>query len=142
MELVRSLSLNARKQAYMLSEDPNLRRLMYIIYADDWIIGIRGTAQDATEILTKVTNYCHSIGLKVSQEKTKITKLRTAKALFLGVEFSRSNNTKYTKVNSRSTTRRIPLNLRMTALAFAQEQLRSCAAAQPQKPLSLELSKN
>lgn len=35
MELVRSLSLNARKHRYMLFEDPNLRRLMYIRYADD-----------------------------------------------------------------------------------------------------------
>jgi len=34
----------------MLFEDPNLRRLMYIRFADDRIIGIRGTAQDAKEI--------------------------------------------------------------------------------------------
>jgi group II intron reverse transcriptase/maturase len=114
-ELVRSLSLNAIKHSYMLFEDPNLRRLMYIRYADDWIIGIRGTAQDAKEILKKVTDYCYSIGLTVSQEKTKITNLRSAKALFLGVELSRSNTTKYTKVNSSSSTSRVSLNLRMTA---------------------------
>ena len=41
--------LNARIQSYMLFEDPNFRRLMYIKYADDWIIGIRVTAQDAKE---------------------------------------------------------------------------------------------
>jgi hypothetical protein len=115
MELVRSLSLNAIKHSYMLFEDPNFRRLMYIRYADDWILGIRGTAQDAKENLTKVTDYCHSIGLKVSQDKSKITNLRSAKAFILGVELSRSNTTKYTKVNSSSSTRRIPLNLRMTA---------------------------
>jgi hypothetical protein len=50
MEQVRSLSLNALKHSYMLFEDPNLRRLMYIRFADDRIIGIRGTAQDAKEI--------------------------------------------------------------------------------------------
>lgn len=115
MKLVRTLTLLARNYTFMDFEDPNFRRLMYLRYADDWIIGIRGTAQDAKNLLAKVSDYCNSIGLKMNLEKTKITNLRTSKALFLGVELSRTNTTKFTKVKSSSSTRRLPLNLRMTA---------------------------
>jgi len=135
MELVRKYTLLARNYTFMDFEDPNFRRLMYLRYADDWIIGIRGTAQDTNNILVKVSDYCSSIGLKVNQEKTKITNLRRSKALFLGVELSRSNTTKYTKVKSSSSTRRLPLNLRMTApIAFIIKKLTDTGFILKNKP--------
>lgn len=115
MELVHHLSIEARKFSSINFEDPNFRRLMYLRYADDWIIGIRGTQKDTLEILEKVSNFCESIGLTVSQTKTKITNLNNSKALFLGVELSRSNVTKFARDRLSSSTKRVARNLRLTA---------------------------
>jgi len=118
LELVRKLSVEARAHNYIDFEDPNLRRLTYMRYADDWIIGIKGKLQDTKDILAKVTEYCEGIGLRVSPDKTKITNLNQNKALFLGVEISRSSNfvTKFTRVTSSSSTKKYnSRQLRMTA---------------------------
>ena len=119
MKLVHDLSMVARRHSFMNFEDPNFRRLMYLRYADDWIIGVRGTLKETQEILKLVSDFCTSIGLTVCQKKTKITNLSTSKALFLGVELSRSNTMKFSRVKSssrpRPTTKRLGLRLRMTA---------------------------
>lgn len=115
MELVHNLSIEARKFSSINFEDPNFRRLMYLRYADDWIIGIRGTQKDTIEILEKVSHFCDSIGLTVSQTKTKITNLNNSKALFLGVELSRSNVTKFARDRLSSSTKRVARNIRLTA---------------------------
>ena len=57
IESVRKLSLEARAHTYIDFEDPNLRRLTYLRFADDWIIGIRGQLQDTKDIFAKVTEY-------------------------------------------------------------------------------------
>jgi len=113
--LVRDLAIEAKKYSFVDFNDTEYRRLMYTRYADDWIIGIRGTHSDALMILDKVSEFCSNIGLKVSPDKTKITNLRTSKGLFLGVELSRSNHTKFSRVVISSSTKRLPLNLRLTA---------------------------
>jgi group II intron reverse transcriptase/maturase len=138
MKLVHDLSMVARRHSFMNFEDQNFRRLMYLRYADDWIIGVRGTLKETQEILKIVSDFCTSIGLTVCQQKTKITNLSTSKALFLGVELSRSNTMKFSRVKSSSwlvglglgiafarprprpypdlpTTKRLGLRLRMTA---------------------------
>jgi group II intron reverse transcriptase/maturase len=125
MKLVQDLSMEARKHNFMNFEDPNLRRLFYLRYEDDWIIGVRGTLKDCKDILKKVSDFCSSIGLTVPQKNTKITNLSTSKALFLGVELSRSNTIKFSKDKSRSTTKRQGLRLRMTApIAIIKKKLK------------------
>jgi group II intron reverse transcriptase/maturase len=112
--LVRSLSLEARKIPHMLFNDDSFRRLKYIRYADDWIIGVRGTLKETELILENVKIYCETIGLEISETKTKLTNLQKSKALFLGTELSRSNVRKYSRVSSSSSTKRLPLGLRLT----------------------------
>jgi group II intron reverse transcriptase/maturase len=102
MKLVHDLSMVAIRHSFMNLEDQNFRRLMYLRYADDWIIGVRGTLKETQEILKIVSDFCTSIGLTVCQQKTKITNLSTSKALFLGVELSRSNTMKFSRVKSSS----------------------------------------
>jgi hypothetical protein len=58
--------------------------LMYIRYADDWIVAINGSYNEAADILNKIKLYCLSRGLTVSDEKTKITNAYKDKILFLG----------------------------------------------------------
>lgn len=81
---------NLRKVPSVDFSDPLYKRLSYVRYADDWIIGIRGSYKDALNILSKVKDYCANIGLTVNMEKTKITSINLDRALFLGVNISRS----------------------------------------------------
>lgn len=69
---------------------------------------------DTKLILEKITKFCGSIGLTVSPTKTKITNLQSSKALFLGVELSRSNTEKYARITSSSSLKRVGKGLRLT----------------------------
>lgn len=91
------------------------KRLSYIRYADDWIVGIRGTLQEAKEILNKISLFCASIGLTVSESKTKITAINTDPALFLGTSISRSNHRSHSKMGTMRRLRRNNLGLRFEA---------------------------
>lgn len=84
MDTVKKLAVKLRKSTNL--EDPDFKRLNYVRYADDWIIAIRGPYSEAKSILEKVSDFSASIGLKVSERKTKITDVRVEKALFLGTE--------------------------------------------------------
>jgi group II intron reverse transcriptase/maturase len=65
--------------------DPNYRRLHYVRYADDFIIGTIGTHEDAIEIKNRVSEFLHnSLGLELNPEKTKVTHLSKGSIEFLG----------------------------------------------------------
>ena len=66
--------------------DPNYRRLNYVRYADDWLVGFSGPKAEAEEIKTKVREYLKTIGLTLTEEKTLITNAYTEAAKFLGYE--------------------------------------------------------
>jgi hypothetical protein len=73
--------------------DPNFKRLVYVRYADDWVIGIRGSLKEAETILSRVSIFLKTeLSLEVNMEKSKITHLKEAKALFLGVLIGRSHH--------------------------------------------------
>jgi len=95
MERVKQLSKEYRTLPGIDYFDPTYKRLFYVRYADDWIIGIRGNYTDACEILDKVTNFCSQIGLTVNKDKTKITAINQEKAVFLGTYIKRSHHTKF-----------------------------------------------
>jgi group II intron reverse transcriptase/maturase len=67
--------------------DPKFKRIHYTRYADDWIILVAGSHEDALRIKTRVAEFLLTkLGLTLSDSKTKITHLRSEKAKFLGVE--------------------------------------------------------
>jgi len=73
--------------------DPNSKRLIYVRYADDWVIGIRGSFEESRNILDKVSEFLKNVlALKVSTTKSQITHLPSSKALFLGVYIGRSHH--------------------------------------------------
>jgi len=92
--------------------DSEYKRLCYVRYADDWVIGIRGSHQEALQILKKVSNFCSEIGLKVSDTKTHITNLNLKSALFLGTKIFRSNYRRFSRIG---TTKKNKLSLRFEA---------------------------
>lgn len=73
--------------------DPNYRRLRYVRYADDFILGFAGPRHEAEEIKGKLQLFLRDeLKLTLSPEKTLITHARTKKARFLGYELCISHN--------------------------------------------------
>jgi group II intron reverse transcriptase/maturase len=68
-------------------EDPNYRRLRYVRYADDWLLGFAGPRSEAEEIKGQIGQFLHDVlKLELSEEKTLITHARTQRARFLNHE--------------------------------------------------------
>ncbi len=66
--------------------DKNYRRLVYVRYADDFIIGVIRSAKEALEVKDKVNNFLASnLLLNVSPTKNKLVRASKQKAKFLGV---------------------------------------------------------
>src|SRR3954467_4642048 len=78
--------------------DPDYRRLRYIRYADDHLLGFAGTKAEAEEIKTELATFLHDeLKLTLSTEKTVITHARTHKARFLGYDiWTRQEDSKRT----------------------------------------------
>ena len=72
--------------------DGSYRRLKYIRYADDFILGVIGSKEDALRIKEDIKSFLsESLALELSEEKTLIT--HTGKsAKFLGYEFTVTRN--------------------------------------------------
>jgi group II intron reverse transcriptase/maturase len=61
--------------------------LVYVRYADDWIIGISGPKAIAVYFRQKIKSFFHYyLKLKLSESQTKITHIKTDKIRFLGFE--------------------------------------------------------
>src|SRR5574341_1396589 len=66
---------------------PHFRRLWYVRYADDWLLGFSGPRAEAEAIKGQLTAFLRdTLKLTLSDEKTLITHARTASARFLGYE--------------------------------------------------------
>ena len=78
--------------------DPNYRRLRYIRYADDFLLGFIGPKTEAGAIKDEIGDYLQELGLTLSDEKTFITHATSDRARFLGYDITVSmSNTKRTK---------------------------------------------
>src|SRR2546425_2905475 len=80
-----------RKQAQKLPSqdmnDPDYRRLRYVRYADDFLLGYIGPKSEAEEIKQQLKEYLQEeLKLELSEAKTLITHARTEVARFLGYE--------------------------------------------------------
>ena len=94
--------------------DPNFKKLVYVRYADDWIIGVRGSYSDCMEILSKIKAFLkEELKLNLSESKTLITNANNGKALFLGTHVFRSRHQTYTKY--RGTLKRAGREIRLEA---------------------------
>ncbi len=73
--------------------DPGYRRIRYLRYADDWLIGWSGPRSEAEEIKRQVGAFLkETLHLTLSEEKTLITHARTHPAKFLGYNIVVLNN--------------------------------------------------
>ena len=85
-----------RSMPYGDTEDPDYRRLRYIRYADDFLLGFAGPKEEADEIKIRLGRFLQdNLKLELSDTKTLVTHGRTQAARFLGYEVNvQQNDTK------------------------------------------------
>ena len=68
-------------------DDPGYRRLRYVRYADDALLGFAGPKAEAEEIKSRLAAFLHDdLRLELNEDKTLLTHARTGAASFLGYE--------------------------------------------------------
>jgi group II intron reverse transcriptase/maturase len=77
----------ARRMPSQDPDDPDYRRLRYVRYADDFLLGFAGPRSEAEEIKRQVGQFLREqLKLELADDKTLITHARTEAARFLGYE--------------------------------------------------------
>ena len=90
---VRELRKQLRSLPSQDPHDPGYRRLRYIRYADDHLLGFTGPKAEAEEIKARLARFLRDdLKLELSQDKTLITHARTGAARFLGYEITVQHN--------------------------------------------------
>jgi group II intron reverse transcriptase/maturase len=94
-------------------EDPDFRRLRYVRYADDFLLGFIGPKAEAEEIKAKLKQFlADNLQLELSTEKTLVTHAATQAAQFLGYEIvTRHDDSKHDPTGRRSLNRQIGLRI-------------------------------
>ncbi|HEV2121577.1 MAG TPA: reverse transcriptase domain-containing protein, partial [Chloroflexota bacterium] len=78
-----------RQQPSVLLDDPDYRRLRYLRYADDFLLGFTGPRSEAEAIREQLAVFLRDeLRLELSPTKTLITHGRTEAARFLGYDLS------------------------------------------------------
>ena len=93
--------------------DPNYRRLRYVRYADDFVMGFSGPKAEAGQIKESLETFLHaSLKLELSREKTLITHATSQAAGFLGYELvNQQANDKLDRSGRRKVNGRIGLRV-------------------------------
>jgi group II intron reverse transcriptase/maturase len=84
--------------------DPDFRRLRYVRYADDTLLGFAGPKAEAQEIKDQLRVFlADQLKLEFSEDKTLITHAQTERASFLGYEILRfQGDTRHDRFGRRS----------------------------------------
>jgi group II intron reverse transcriptase/maturase len=92
LEEAKRLRRQAQQMPSRDPNDPEFRRLWYVRYADDWLLGFSGPREEAEAIKAQLNEFLgETLKLKLSDEKTLITNARTQSARFLGYEVVTQN---------------------------------------------------
>lgn len=98
-QAVRELQAQRRRLPSQDPNDPDYRRLRYVRYADDWLLGFAGPRHEAEQIKTKIQQFLRDeLKLELSESKTLITHATSQAARFLGYEIrTQQADTKITR---------------------------------------------
>jgi len=111
-EQARSLRKQAQRMPSLDVNDPDFRRLKYVRYADDFLLGFIGTKAEAEEIKRQLQQFLHEeLKLELSEAKTLITHARSEAARFLGYEVTTLQENRKRIANRRSINGRIGLRV-------------------------------
>lgn len=88
-KLVSKMAREVKRLPTQNPTDPNYRRLKYVRYADDFLLGFVGPKAEAEEIKQRIGGFLRdTLKLDLSEEKTLLTHASTAAARFLGYAIS------------------------------------------------------
>lgn len=74
---IKKLALQKRTIPSVDTHDPKFRRIMYLRYADDFVVLITGTSDEAAMIKTRIADILQKrCGLDLNQDKTAITAIK------------------------------------------------------------------
>lgn len=97
---IRELSERQKRLAASDPLDPTYRRLFYVRYADDYLIGLIGNKQEAEILLREVKTFLNTnLKLEISEEKSGIHHAKEGTA-FLGYVVQNYTSEKTVKVHS------------------------------------------
>lgn len=86
---IKTLEMELKNIPYYDPDDNSYKRIRYVRYADDFLIGIIGTEEDAQRIKRRVGKFLkEELELELSEEKTLVTPV-TNRAKFLGFEITK-----------------------------------------------------
>jgi group II intron reverse transcriptase/maturase len=86
---VRELRKQRRGLPSQDPRDPGYRRLRYIRYADDHLLGFTGPRAEAEQVKARLAQFLREdLKLELNEDKTVITHGRTEAAMFLGYEIT------------------------------------------------------
>ncbi len=86
-ERAEELRKQAQTMPSYMTNDPSYRRLKYVRYADDFLLGFIGPRSEAEEIKQQLRKFLQEeLKLELSEEKTLITHAMSKAAKFLGYE--------------------------------------------------------
>ena len=60
-----------------------LSNFLYVRYADDWVVLCNGTKAQALAMKEELKEVLHHMGLKLSEEKTKVTHITHGSLIFI-----------------------------------------------------------
>jgi group II intron reverse transcriptase/maturase len=87
LERIKALWRAMKRYPSQNPDDPGYRRLRYVRYADDFLLGFAGPLVEAHQIKERISTFLATeLKLTLSAEKTLITHAQTGRARFLGYE--------------------------------------------------------
>lgn len=112
-EQARQLRDRMRTLPSVDTHDPEYRRLRYVRYCDDHLLGFTGPKAEAEEIKQRLATFLREdLKLELSQDKTLITHANNSKAHFLGYEIGVQRDDKqHTKRGQRAVNGAISLHV-------------------------------
>ncbi len=123
--------LNERRAAMPVTEpfDPNFRRLRYVRYADDFLIGVIGSKNDAHEIMANVRTFlADRLNLEASEEKSKIAKASDG-VRFLGYDVRTFNQRRTHRVRRNGRTFKPRISADLVQLSLPWDKVAQFCAA-------------
>ncbi|MDX2939724.1 reverse transcriptase domain-containing protein [Streptomyces ipomoeae] len=120
---VRDLRKQLHGMPSLDTHDPGYRRLRYVRYADDTLLGFAGPKAEAEEIKERLAQFLHEeLKLELSPEKTLITHARTGAARFLGYDITVHHNDRKVSGRRRSVNGTIGLRVPRSVVSAKQAQ--------------------
>jgi group II intron reverse transcriptase/maturase len=122
-EKVRELRKKLHSMPSMDTSDPGYRRLKYVRYADDTLLGFAGPKAEAEDIKRRLAVFLRDdLKLELSPEKTLITHARSQRARFLGYDITVHHNDRKVSGRRRSLNGTVGLRVPRSVVTAKQAQ--------------------